>query len=410
MRDSSPNGILLSVPPDSTKMSRTPLYIAIFAVFILGAVLYYSINVAHVNEKEEEATQTHIAETEEPLWLVEGSGLSLHADKEQTGGVVGAPPAPEPKSAPEPIIVVRDNKPPRNEEAEQIRRKRAQSFLAALESPLLSKKVNDTRTLPVNTVTNVGERHTRDRQTDNASLVSSYRSNDGNAYDPRAEQDKEAFFARTQTSDKEWILNNTRTAGQPLELKTGTVVPSVMVTGVNSDLPGMLIAQVSQNVFDTATGQNLLVPQGSKLFGVYDSRVVYGQSRVLVAWNRIIYPDGSALTLPSMPGVDMVGNAGFEDQVDNHYFRIFGSAVLMSLIVGGTAYAVDSAGDIDEDETSLQSQMTSALAQQLGQTTTQVLQKNLTIKPTLEIRPGYQFNIVLTKDVVFDSAYTAWRK
>ena len=115
-----------------------------------------------------------------------------------------------------------------------------------------------------------------------------------------------------------------------------------MLSGVNSELPGNLIAQVSQNIYDSARGRNLLIPQGSKLHGVYDSRVIYGQERVLIAWNRIIFPDGSAFTLGAMPGADMAGYAGFNDDVNNHYLRIFGSAMLMSGIMGDTAYAMDS--------------------------------------------------------------------
>jgi type IV secretion system protein VirB10 len=199
--------------------------------------------------------------------------------------------------------------------------------------------------------------------------------------------------------------------GQPLELKTGTVIPSIMVTGINSDLPGNIIAQVSQNVWDTAKGQHLLIPQGAKLFGTYDSRVVYGQERVLVAWNRLILPDGSAFTLGAMPGNDMAGYAGYTDEVNNHYLRIFGSAILMSLITGGMAYTMDSmdaSGGSGTDNTpTMQQEMTSALAAQLGQATLQLLQKNLNIKPTLEIRPGYQFNVIVTKDLVFQEPYAA---
>lgn len=182
-----------------------------------------------------------------------------------------------------------------------------------------------------------------------------------------------------------------------------------MVSGINSDLPGHLIAQVSQNVYDTATGKDLLLPQGAKLFGAYDSRVVYGQSRVLIAWNRVIFPDGSSVTLGAMPGTDISGYAGFKDKVDNHYLRIFGSAVLMSLVTGGMSYAVDQASnnDSNSDNTSMQDEMIAALAAQLGQTTLQLLQKNLNIKPTLEIRPGYQSNIIVTKDVIFRTAYAA---
>ncbi len=102
--------------------------------------------------------------------------------------------------------------------------------------------------------------------------------------------------------------------------------------------------------------------------------------------------------------------AGFNDEVDNHYARIFGSAFMMSLVTGGMAYAMDSVhSGTERNGVSMQDEMTSALAQQLGQTTTNILQKNLSIKPTLEIRPGYQFNIVITKDVVFKQPYKAWR-
>ncbi|MDL2260388.1 hypothetical protein LJB99_05905, partial [Deltaproteobacteria bacterium OttesenSCG-928-K17] len=224
-------------------------------------------------------------------------------------------------------------------------------------------------------------------------------------YDPAADRDKEAFFSRADAKD--WVSPYTREAGRRFELKTGSVIPGIMVGGINSDLPGHLIAQVTQNVFDTATGRDLLLPQGSKLFGTYDSRVVYGQNRVLIAWNRVVFPDGSSITLGAMPGTDISGYSGFKDKVNNHYLRIFGSAFLMSMISGGMSYAVDqvSNNDSDSNSTTVQDEMAAALAAQLGQTTLQLLQKNLNIKPTLEIRPGYQFNIIVTKDLVFREAY-----
>jgi len=225
------------------------------------------------------------------------------------------------------------------------------------------------------------------------------------AYNPAADKDKEAFFERADV--KQWISPHTREAGRSFELKTGAVIPGVMVSGINSDLPGHLIAQVSQSVFDTATGRDLLLPQGSKLFGVYDSRVVYGQERVLIAWNRVVFPDGSSVTLGAMPGTDISGYSGYKDKVNNHYLKIFGSAFMMSLISGGMSYAVDqvSNNSSDSNSTTVQDEMAAALANQLGQTTLQLLQKNLNIKPTLEIRPGYQFNIIVTKDMIFRSAY-----
>ena len=156
----------------------------------------------------------------------------------------------------------------------------------------------------------------------------------GQNYDVSADIDKEQFFERSKP-DNQWINQNIRTAGQKYEIKTGSVIPAAMVTAINSDLPGNMIAQVTQNIYDSATGSYLLIPQGTKLFGVYDSRVIMGQQRVLVAWNRIIFPDGSAMTIPSIPGTDMAGNSGFNQKVDNHYFRIFGSSILMALITAG---------------------------------------------------------------------------
>lgn len=112
-----------------------------------------------------------------------------------------------------------------------------------------------------------------------------------------------------------------------------------------------------------------------------------------------------------MPGSDMAGNAGYTDKVNNHYMRIFGSAILMSMITGGMSYSMDSldTSNSDSDKPTLQNEMGAALASQLGQATLQLLQKNLNIKPTLEVRPGYQFNVIVTKDLVFEKPYRATR-
>ena len=123
------------------------------------------------------------------------------------------------------------------------------------------------------------------------------------------------------------------------ELRAGFVVPATMISGINSELPGQVIGQVSQNVYDTPTGKYLLIPQGSRLVGAYSSDVVYGQERVLVAWQRIVFPDGKAMDIGAMPGADGAGYAGFHDKVNNHYLRTFGSALLMSAIIAGPASA-----------------------------------------------------------------------
>jgi type IV secretion system protein VirB10 len=234
----------------------------------------------------------------------------------------------------------------------------------------------------------------------------------GSEYDPAAQKDKEDF-ARRSGADGQWTLNASRSPGARYELKSGTILPGIMISGINSDLPGTLLAQVSQNVFDTASGRHLLIPQGSRLFGRYDSRVIMGQERVLIAWNRVILPDGSTLDLGSMPGADQEGYAGFTDSVDNHYMRLFGSAVIMSMITGGMAYSVDSFGNNSNNNNnntpSVQDEMGSALAATMGQASVSLLNKNMNISPTLEIRPGYRFNLIVVKDISFDAPYKPWK-
>ena len=340
-----------------------------------------------------------------PARTVESENKPLAPPMENVGLAVpeNKPPAPEPQGKEETIKIVGPPKADpdeeaRRREADEIRRRKFEREQQAYGSGLLINRGG-------------GGAGGGSVDADGDGYIDkpaeTYQPTGPDGYDPAADRDKEAFFARSRSDAKEWVLPYTREAGRTFELKTGTVIPGVMISGINSDLPGHLIAQVSQNVYDTATGKDLLLPQGAKLFGVYDSRVIYGQSRVLIAWNRVVFPDGSSLNLEAMPGTDISGYAGFKDKVDNHYLRIFGSAILMSLVSGGMSYAVDQVSNTssDSNSTSVQDEMTAALAAQLGQTTLQLLQKNLNIKPTLEIRPGYQFNVIVTKDVVFRSAY-----
>ena len=193
----------------------------------------------------------------------------------------------------------------------------------------------------------------------------------------------------------------------PYELRAGFIVPAMLISGINSDLPGQIVAQVSQNVFDTATGKWRLIPQGSRLVGQYSSDLLYGQSRVLVAWQRIVFPDGKAMDIGSMPGADSAGYAGLRDQVNNHYLRLFSSAFLMSGITAGIAISQPQTVNQGTRQ-SASSAMSEALGQQLGQVTAQLIARNMNIAPTLEIRPGYRFNVIVTKDLTFSRPYKAF--
>jgi type IV secretion system protein VirB10 len=174
-----------------------------------------------------------------------------------------------------------------------------------------------------------------------------------------------------------------------------------MISGINSDLPGQILAQVSQHVYDTATGQYLLIPQGSRLVGQYDSHVSYGQSRVLVAWRRIVFPDASTLELGSMPGADQAGYSGFHDKVNNHYWRIFGQALLVSLITAGVQLSQPDRGSLIEP-IGREQEIAGVFGRQAGQLGSQIAGRNLAVQPTLEIRPGLRFTVLVNKDVILE--------
>ena len=210
-------------------------------------------------------------------------------------------------------------------------------------------------------------------------------------------------FAGSGQGDR-WRLESQPEAPRtPYELRSGFVIPALLISGINSELPGTIMAQVSQDVYDTPTGKWKLIPQGSRLQGSYASEVAYGQSRVFIAWQRIIFPDGKAMDIGAMPGADSAGYSGFKDQVNNHYLRTFGSAFLMSAVTAGVAKSQPQSTPFGSP--SFDSALSQAVGQQLGQVTAQLIAKNLNISPTLEIRPGYRFNVIVTKDMTFSKPY-----
>ena len=217
--------------------------------------------------------------------------------------------------------------------------------------------------------------------------------------------DEYGNFDRPAGQGDRWRLDSELEAPRtPFELRAGYVIPAILIGGINSDVPGQTIAQVSQNVYDTATRRYILIPQGARLVGSYSSFAPYGARRVLVAWQRIVFPDGKAFDLGSMPGADSAGYAGMQDQVNNHYLRIFGSALLMSGVTTGVAlsqrqqydpYSGPNAGNV----------LSQQMGVQLGNATAQLINRNLNISPTLEIRPGYRMNVTVTKDLTFAAPY-----
>lgn len=216
-----------------------------------------------------------------------------------------------------------------------------------------------------------------------------------------------AQFAGSGEGDR-WRLDSKPEAPRsPYELRAGFVVPATLISGINSDLPGQIMAQVAQPVYDTPTGKHLLIPQGARLVGSYSSDVAYGQSRVLVAWQRIVFPDGKAMDIGTMPGADSAGYAGFNDQVNNHYLRVFGSAFLMSGVIAAVSMSQNNSSSTGNQQRASDA-LSEALGQVLGKTIAQLVSKNLNIAPTLGIRPGYRFNVIVTKDMTFSKPYQSF--
>lgn len=180
----------------------------------------------------------------------------------------------------------------------------------------------------------------------------------------------------------------------PYEIKAGTIIPAALVTPINSDLPGDVIGQVTVNLYDTITGRHLLIPQGSRLIGRYNSEVLNGHDRALIAWQRLILPNGYSIVLDVMPGTDAAGVAGMSDRVDWHTAQLLGATFLSTLIaLGGNL-----AADIDPSRREL-STVAETVAQDASRIGQRVIDRQLDRKPTIIIREGMPFNVLVNKDI-----------
>jgi len=183
----------------------------------------------------------------------------------------------------------------------------------------------------------------------------------------------------------------------PYQVMAGTIIPAALVTGINSDLPGQVIANVTEAVYDTATGRFLLIPQGSRLIGRYDSQVSFGQRRVLLVWTRLILPDTSSISLDRLPGIDPAGYAGLEDGVDWHWDRILAGAALSTLVGVGAELAAPNNSGSNGGITVAIRQSAQDTVNQTGQ---EITKRNVSIQPTLTIRPGFPMRVMVNKDLI----------
>jgi type IV secretion system protein VirB10 len=185
-----------------------------------------------------------------------------------------------------------------------------------------------------------------------------------------------------------------RPAPSPWTLSAGTIIPASLITGLSSDLSGPVFAQITEHVRDSATGRTILVPQGARLIGRYDSVVAYGQRRALVVWQRMVFPDGSSIRLDSMPATDLSGYAGLEDEVDFHTWRLLKGIGLSTLLGVGTELGLGSG------ESDLVRAVRESTQQNAARAGDQITHRNLDVQPTIRVRPGWPLRAVIHQDLV----------
>ena len=212
-------------------------------------------------------------------------------------------------------------------------------------------------------------------------------------------QDRKLLFVNASVDRRTTSPDRLARPASPFVLQAGTVIPAALVTGIRSDLPGQITAQVTENVFDTPTGRARLIPQGARLIGVYDSQVAFGQSRVLLVWTRLIMPNGRSIVLERQQGADAAGYSGLEDGVDNHWAELFKAALLSTIL--GVGAELGSGADGGSNTSILQALRLSS-ANSLNQTGQQVVHRNLNIQPTLTIRPGFPVRVIVNRDLILE--------
>lgn len=183
--------------------------------------------------------------------------------------------------------------------------------------------------------------------------------------------------------------------GSPNVVQAGSIIPAALITGIRSDLPGQITAQVTQNVYDSPTGRILLIPQGARLIGEYDSDVASGQNRVLLAWDRLILPGGHSILLDRLPGADAAGMAGLQDRANFHWGNMLKAALISTLLGAGTEL-------VASDESDLVRALRYGTQDTVSQTGRQVVQRQLNVPPTLTVRPGFALRIIVTRDLILE--------
>ena len=211
-----------------------------------------------------------------------------------------------------------------------------------------------------------------------------------------ASQDHKLAFLNGNIDRRTVSPDRVEAPASPYVLQAGAVIPAALITGLRSDLPGQVTAQVTEDVYDSPTGRILLIPQGARLIGQYDAQVAFGQSRALLVWNRLIMLNGRSIVLERQPGADPEGYAGLEDEVDNHWGMLFKAAILSTLL------SIGSEAGANNNDSALVQALRQGSSQGFNQVGQQVVGRSLNVQPTITIRPGFPVRVIVTRDLVLE--------
>jgi type IV secretion system protein TrbI len=243
------------------------------------------------------------------------------------------------------------------------------------------------------TTTSVTPSHTSSQETTTKATSSSDETFTQNG------QDSKLLFVNAPVDRRTTAPDRITHPASPFVIQAGTIIPAALITGIRSDLPGQITAQVLENIFDSPTGRAKLIPQGARLIGIYDSQVAFGQSRVLLVWTRLIMPNGRSIVLERQQGADAGGYSGLEDEIDNHWGELFKAALLSTVL--GVGAELGSGADTGSNTDIIQALRLSA-ANSLNQTGQQAVRRNLNIQPTLTIRPGFSIRVIVNRDLILE--------
>ena len=369
-------------PPRVTRLSRKALAgIALVTSVGLGGALIYALQTRHGGNQGQELYSTDNRTTPDGL-----AGLP----KDYSGVPKLGPPLPGDlgrpilsaqnagQSVPTPPMAMPN---PGISQEEQRR-------LQETESARTARLFSSTETRPTNSPAAAAA--TPVPQTDLASL--------GLAPQPStpSAQDRQLAFLN-QTPDKRTVSPDRVTAPASANvLQAGAVIAAALITGIRSDLPGQITAQVTESIYDSPTGKILLIPQGTRVVGQYDSGVGFGQRRILLVWNRLLFPNGRSIVLERQPGADAEGYAGLEDGVDYHWGELFKAAALSTLL------SVGAEAGTSQNENNLVQALRQGSSNSVSHTGQHIVSRQLNIAPTLTIRPGFPVRVIVTRDLVLE--------